>query len=212
MRQIMAMTNRSIALIVALALVGCRGQDQAKRSTPNYEVVSEGSANGVTSTINGPGEKPAPVTDTNIDTTTNFTLPNNPDPLGNETAGTSIAGTLPSYPTGATAAPVRRVQPRTDTHGMASSSAPIVTDTIGSATPPMPRETRTKPRSDETNTTTADSTTTSDTATDTSTTSTDQETTSTVPAPKKKTDRSKKPDDQQPPPPPPPTDTTGTRG
>ncbi len=212
----MAMTNRSIALIVAFALVACRGQDQAKRSTPNYQVVAEGSANGVTSTINGPGEKPAPITDTNANTTTNFTLPNNPNPLGNETASTSIAGTLPSYPAGATAVPVRRVQPRTDTRGMASSSAPIVTDTIGSTTPPMPKETRTKPRPDsDTNTTTADTTTTSaDTAaTDTSTnTSTDPETTSTAPAPKKKTDRSKKPDDQQPPPPPPATDTTGTQG
>ena len=204
------MTNRSLALIVVLALVACRGQNQAKRSTPNYAVVSEGSASGVTSTINGPGEKPAPVTDTNVDTTTNFTLPNNPNPLGNETSGTSIAGTLPSYPAGASTTPIRRAsQPRTDANGMASSSAPIVTDTIGSATPPMPKETRTKPRSDSD----ADTTTTStDTApTDTTTTpSPEPETTST--APKKKMDRSKKPDDQQPPPPPPPTDTTGTRG
>lgn len=203
----MAMTNRSIALIAAFALMACRGQDQAKRATPNYEVVSEGSADGVTSTINGPGEKPAPVTDTNTDTTTNFTLPNNPNPLGNETAGTSIAGTLPStpsYPAGPSTAPVRRVsQPRTDTNGMASSSAPIVIDTIGSTTPPMSRETRTKPRSDsDANTTTASS----DTAT---TTSPEPGTTSS--APKKKTDVGKKPEDQ-PPPPPPSTDTTGTRG
>lgn len=176
----MAVTNRSIVLIVAFAVVACRGQNQAKRSTPNYEVVSEGSASGVTSTINGPGEKPAPVTDTNADTTTNFTLPNNPNPLGNETVGTSIA-------------PVRASQPQ----GMVSSSAPIVTDTIGSTTP----------RSDsDVNTTTASS---DLTKTDTTTTtSVEPETTST--APKKKTDRSKKPEDQQPPPP--PTDTTGTRG
>lgn len=204
------MTNRSLALIFAFALVACRGQNQPKRATPNYEVVSEGSASGETSTINGPGEKPAPVTDTNADTTTNFTLPNNPNPLGNEAAGTSIAGTLPGYPAGASTAPVRHaVQPRGDTRGMASSSAPIVTDTIGSTTPPMPKETRTKPRSDSD----ADTTTTSsDTAsTDPTTTpSPEPETTST--APKKKTDRSKKPDDQQPPPPPPPTDTTSTRG
>jgi len=202
----MPMTNRSLASIVALALVACRGQDQPKRATPNYAVVSEGSADGVTSTINGPGEKPAPVTDTNADTTTNFTLPNNPNPLGNETAGTSIAGTLPStpsYPSGASSAPVRRVsQPRTDTNGMASSSAPIVIDTIG-ITPQMSKDTRTKPRSDSD----ADTTTTaSDTAT---TTSAAPETTSS--APKKKTNAGKKPEDQ-PPPPPPSTDTTGTQG
>ena len=195
------MTNRSIALIAAFALVACRGQDQAKRSTPNYEVVSEGSASGVTSTINGPGEKPAPVTDTNTDTTTNFTLPNNPNPLGNETAGASIAGTLPSYPASASTAPVRRAsQPRTDTNGMASSSAPIVIDTIG-ITPPMSKETRTQPRSDSDGDTTTAS---SDAAT---TTSTAPETTSS--APKKKTNVGKKPEGQ---PPPPPTDTTGTQG
>lgn len=208
----MAMTNRSIALIAALALLACRGQDQAKRATPNYAVVSEGSADGVTSTINGPGEKPAPVTDTNADTTTNFTLPNNPNPLGNGTAGTSIAGTLPSapsYPAGASTTPVRRVsQPRTDTSGMASSSAPIVIDTIGSTTPPMAREIRTKPRpSSDADTTTASSdTATTDTA---ATTPTEPETTSS--APKKKANAGKKPEDQ-PPPPPPSTDTTGTRG
>jgi hypothetical protein len=206
------MTNRSLALIVAFALVACRGQNQAKRSTPNYDVVAEGSASGVTSTINGPGEKPAAVTDTNVDTTTNFTLPNNPNPLGNETAGASVAGTLPSTPTypGAANTPLRRtVPPGKDTHGMASSSAPIVTDTIGSTTPPMPKETRTKPRSDsDADTTTASADTTpADTAT---TPSPEPETTST--APRKKIDRSKKPDDQQPPPPPPPTDTTGTQG
>jgi hypothetical protein len=209
MRWIRAVTNRSLALIVAFAVLACRGQDQAKRSTPNYQVVSEGSASGVTSTINGPGEKPAPVTDTNADTTTNFTLPDNPNPLGNQTAGASIAGTLPSYPTGASTAPIRRaVQPRTDTNGMASSSVPIVIDTIGNTTPPLPRVTRTKPRSDsDANTTTASSDTTTDAP---STTSTGPEATST--APKKKTDRTRKPDDQQPPPPPPPADTTGTRG
>jgi hypothetical protein len=200
MRWIMAMTNRSLALIFAFALVTCRGQNQAKRSTPNYQVVSEGSASGVTSTINGPGEKPAPVTDTNVDTTTNFTLPNNPDPLGNETAGTSVAGTLPNYPAGTNTAPIRRaIQPRPDTRGMASSSVPIVTDTLGN----------TKPRTDSD----ADTTTTSSETASTDTTTTpspEPETTST--APKKKTDRAKKPDDQQPPPPSPPADTTGTQG
>lgn len=197
------MTKRSLALIVAFALAACRGQDQAKRATPNYEVVSEGSASGVTSTINGPGEKPAPVTDTNADTTTNFTLPNNPNPLGNETAGTSIAGTLPSYPASASTAPVRRAsQPRTDTNGMASSSAPTVIDTIG-ITPPMSKDTRTQPRSDSDGDTTTAS---SDTAT---TTSTAPATTSS--APKKKTNVGKKPEDQSPPPPP-STDTTGTQG
>ena len=188
----MAMANRSLALIVVLALAACRGQDQTKRSTPNYDVVSEGSASGVTSTINGPGEKPAPVTETNADTTTNFTLPNNPNPLGNETVVTSIA-------------PIHRAsQPRTGSNGMASSSPPIVTDTIGN----------TKVRSDSdvsTTTASSDTTTTATTTATTTTTPVEPETTSS--APKKKTDGGKRRDDQQqPPPPPPPTDTTGTQG
>lgn len=189
------MTNRSVAIIVALALAACRGQDRAQRSKPNYEVVQEGSASGVTSTINGPGETPAPATDTNVDTTTNFTLLTNPNPLGNDTAGSTVAGSLPSNPIYSAETPATRRTRATDTRGMASSSAPVATDTVGSTTPPMPKETRTAPLPSETDT----STTMSSSDVPTTTTSSD--------AKKKRDDKS---GDQQPPPP--PTDTTSTQG
>jgi hypothetical protein len=194
MRREKAMTNnQSLAIVVALALAGCRGQNQAQRSKPNYEVVQEGSVSGVTSTINGPGETKLPATDTNVDTTTNFTLPTNPNPLGNETAGSTMAGSLPPAPTTSTAP--RPTHPRTDARGMASANAPVVTDTIGTTTPPMPKERRVAPPPE------------TDTSATTSTTDTVE--TTTTSDPKKKKDDANQ---QQVPPPPPPTDTTGTRG
>jgi len=87
-----------IFLTCAAFTAACGGRSQsAKRTDPNYQVVQEGQASGVTSTINGPGETPPPLTDTNVDTTTAFTLPDNPAPLGTQAPGT-IAGTLPASP------------------------------------------------------------------------------------------------------------------
>src|SRR5437868_6063457 len=63
---------------IAFLILGCSRSAKVQRGQQQYDVVPEGSASGVTSTINGPGEtKPPLVTDTNVDTTTNFTLPNN---------------------------------------------------------------------------------------------------------------------------------------
>jgi hypothetical protein len=169
------MTNRSVAIIVALALAACRGQERAQRSKPNYEVVQEDSASGVTSTINGPGETTTPATNTNVDTTTNFTLSTNPNPLGNDTASSTVLGSLPSnpiYPAAGMIPTTRRTR-ATDPRGMASSSSPVVTDTVGSTTPPILKETRSAP-ADTTSASTSD---------------TDATTTTTA--------------DQQPPPPPP---------
>jgi hypothetical protein len=203
---------RKIAILATFVVLiaGCSRSGKMQRGQQQYQTVQEGSASGVTSTINGPGETPAPVTDTNADTTTNFTLPTNPNPLGNSTAG-SVVGSIPSTYPGSAGVPVRR-QPRTDTQGMASAPGPVVIDTIGRATPPMPKEMRTNPQSDtDANTTTAmtDTATTTDAQTSTSTSS---DSVPMQPAPKKKSDdRNRKPQDQ-PPPPPPPTDTTGTHG
>src|SRR5258706_12955042 len=72
---------------IALLVFGCSRSGKMQRDQKQYDVVPEGSASGVTSTINGPGETPPPVTDTNLDTTTAFTIPTNPNPLGNDTAG-----------------------------------------------------------------------------------------------------------------------------
>ena len=53
------------ALLLAAA---CGGNDGVARADQqNYEIVQEGSANGVTSTIQGPGETLPPLTGTNAD-------------------------------------------------------------------------------------------------------------------------------------------------
>ncbi|HEX7680046.1 MAG TPA: hypothetical protein VF713_18090 [Thermoanaerobaculia bacterium] len=88
----------------ALLVFACSRSGKMQRDQKQYDVVPEGSASGVTSTINGPGETPPPVTDTNADTTTNFTIPANPNPLGNDTAGTAM--------TGSTTTPITTTVPR----------------------------------------------------------------------------------------------------
>jgi hypothetical protein len=96
-----------------------------KRGQHDYQVVQEGSASGgVTSTINTPGETLVPATETNIDTTTNFTLPTDSNPLGSDGAGALT--TNPIYPavTSTAAATTRRTRV-TDTSGTAETrSAP----------------------------------------------------------------------------------------
>ncbi|HXA18242.1 MAG TPA: hypothetical protein VN380_14680 [Thermoanaerobaculia bacterium] len=132
---------RKIPTLAAFALVvfACSRSGKMQRDQKQYDVVPEGSASGVTSTINGPGETTAPVTDTNADTTTNFTIPANPSPLGNDTAGTT--------------APVAQqpLRPRVYTP------------------PPRPQELRPEPATDTTMTTTDSETTTTTTTTSPST-------------------------------------------
>lgn len=91
------MTRQTAILLICAALAaGCHRTQTARRGNENYQVVEEGQASGVTSTINAPGETPPPLTDTAFDTTTNFTLPDNPAPLGTLPPNT-VAGTLPTY-------------------------------------------------------------------------------------------------------------------
>ncbi len=125
----------------ALLVFACSRSGKMQRDQKQYDVVPEGSASGVTSTINGPGETPPPVTDTNADTTTNFTIPTNPNPLGNDTAGT----TAPITPITSTAP--HPLRPRLYTP------------------PPQPQELRPEPATDTTMTTTTDTETTTTTTT-----------------------------------------------
>jgi hypothetical protein len=198
----------SLAALVFLVL-GCSRSGKVQRNQQQYQTVQEGSASGVTSTINGPGETTPPLTNTNVDTTTNFTLPTNPNPLGNDTALGSMASSMPvapSYPVGAPGmAPTPRPRPIT----RPVTNAPVVTDTIGSTTPPMPTEHPAPPREQTDTAVPTDTMTTAPPPQTTDTTST----TSTSSDTKKKDDGKKKEDQPPPPPPPPPpTDTTGTRG
>lgn len=195
--------TRKIATLAAIAFLifGCSRSAKVQRNQQDYQTVQEGSASGVTSTINAPGETTPPLTNTNVDTTTNFTLPTNPAPLGNDTAGGSMASAMPpSYPAGTPGmAPPR---PRTTR----PTNAPVVTDTVGSTTPPMPRERATRPQTDTSATDTMSTTPppTDTMMTDTSSTTSTSSSTDT----KKKKDDGKKKDGDQPPPPP-PTDTRG---
>lgn len=96
------MKNKLIfPLIFVVFGVACGGDDGARRgSQQSYEVVQEGSASGVTSTIQGPGETLPPLTGTNADTTTAFAIDPNAvagAPAPQQTPGT-LAGAMPSYP------------------------------------------------------------------------------------------------------------------
>jgi hypothetical protein len=84
-------------VVMVLALFACRSRDdRLARRAQDFEVVEEGSVAGVTSTISPPGEGPAPllppppITDTNFDTTTSFTII---DPVTGS-IGTAPPGTL----------------------------------------------------------------------------------------------------------------------
>jgi len=178
--------TRKIGTLAALALLvfGCSRSGKMQRDQKQYDVVQEGSASGVTSTINAPGETKPPVTDTSLDTTTAFTIPTNPNPLGNDTAGTAMSGSAPT-------------------------PAPIW---IPASRPPRPHVTS-QPRPQELQPAPATDTTTTDTETDTAsvpttTTDTQRSPKATTTSP----DVKKKPDEVPPPPPPSTTDTTGTRG
>jgi hypothetical protein len=194
----MRQMTQKIATLACTALLvfGCSRSGKVQRNQQQYQTVQEGSASGVTSTINAPGETAPPLTNTNVDTTTNLTLPINPNPLGNATTGGSMASAMPpttSYPAGTPGMPPA-ARPRT------SPRAPVVTDTIGSTTPAMPRE-HTQPRERQQTDTAATDTMSTTPPTDTAMTDTSSTDT------KKKDDGKNK--DSDPPPPPPPTDTRG---
>lgn len=88
----------SLTLLVALA--ACGGSDKRNATEQaQFETVQEGSAPGVTSTIHGPGETVPPMTGTNSDTTTAFSLNPNTVPV-TQPAGGTIAGSLPVDPYG----------------------------------------------------------------------------------------------------------------
>jgi len=157
-------TTISILLAAVLA-VSCRGRNTVQRGQQNYEVVQEGQATGVTSTINGPGETPPPLTNTSADTTTAFTaLPNGPIATTTVNQPGSLGATLPEqtgtyYPGNPRPRVAPRPQPATPPPPMTSGTpttttqpqpAPVpppqvepqppTTDTTTSTAPPPPEE------------------------------------------------------------------------
>jgi hypothetical protein len=94
------MKKTLIYLVLAVLVAACRGGSSGslqRKDQQNYDVVQEGQATGVTSTINAPGEVPPPpatMTGTNADTTSNFTLPG----VTPTTTSTQPPGTLAGHP------------------------------------------------------------------------------------------------------------------
>lgn len=106
------MNNKLIFSLIFVGFgVACGGDDDAaRRGQQGYETVQEGSAAGVTSTIQGPGETLPPLTGTNADTTTAFTI--DPNAVAAATPGQqapgTLAGTMPpptQYPPPMTSSP-----------------------------------------------------------------------------------------------------------
>src|ERR1043166_96940 len=117
--------ERLLWIAVVVAALACHGNDKAVRKDQQYDVVQEGQASGVTSTINGPGETPTvttpPITATGADTTTAF----NSTPGVMSTVGApagSLAGTLPPPMPNA---PAPRATPQPVQQPMISSSTVI---------------------------------------------------------------------------------------
>ncbi len=137
--------KKSVSFLLILAAASC-GRTTMKRDQQRYEVVQEGSASGVTSTIDAPGETTQPLTTgTNIDTTTAFTLPGTATTTSTAQPGT-VAGTLPdssgSFPSGYIPRPRPRppVQQQPTPPGTSTASppatqtAPTTTDAVAPTT------------------------------------------------------------------------------
>jgi hypothetical protein len=186
--------------------VACGGDGARRGNQKSFETVQEGSASGVTSTIQGPGESLPPITGTNADTTTSFSIDPNvasaaaPAPMpGSGTLG----GTLPSQP-----APSPYPQPYTPPP-MTSASQPRTVyvppaqprtrpaEQPPAQQPPQPQQVEPQPQPPATDTT--------------ATQQPPQQTQTAAPAPpeqKPPADEAEEPEED---PPPPPT-TTDTRG
>ena len=139
----------------AALLAGC-GRSGVHQKQHEYEVVQEGSATGVTSTIQGPGETLPPITGTNADTTTAFTI--NPNTAS---APPPLPPLVPAYPgapipppmTSATPIPPPRPRPTqappppapTQTEPAREPAAPPPADTVEPTPPPPPTDTTTTP-------------------------------------------------------------------
>jgi hypothetical protein len=138
----------SVSLAVLLAACGDRNSGVQKNQQQNYDVVQEGSSTAATSTINSPGDTAPPltsstITGTNVDTTTNFTLPNTVTTATTTDQSGSIASTLQQTP------PRPRPRPRPPAQTATTSTSvesPPPTDTTTTSSdqpspPPPPTDT-----------------------------------------------------------------------
>jgi len=154
--------KKSAFILLMFAAVSC-GRSKMQRDQKQYDVVQEGSADGVTSTINAPGETNPPmtsstITGTNVDTTTAFTLPGTATATTTEQPGT-IAGTLPGnstgFPSGYTPRPRPRPvvqQPTPPMSSTSTASPPPATETAPTTDTVAPTSTSTTSTTDTTGT------------------------------------------------------------
>ena len=141
--------NRKIySVFFAILLAACWGRKSSlqKEQQQNYDVVQEGSATGVTSTINGPGDTAPPltsstITGTNVDTTTNFTLPNTVTTATTTDQSGSIAATLQQ--TSQRPRPRPRPPAQTTTTSTSVEGPPATDTTMTSSDQPPPPPTDT---------------------------------------------------------------------
>ena len=113
--------KKSVLIMLASAVLfatACRGErSELRRDQQEYDVVQEGAGGAVTSTLQAPGETALPpLTGTNADTTSAFTLPTTTDPTQSgppgTIAGTFTTGTAPGSMPQAPATPPSRPAPR----------------------------------------------------------------------------------------------------
>jgi hypothetical protein len=144
---VMKLRAHYLLLIGVIVLsVSCR-RDSVERQRLEYEAVEEGVASGVTPALQGPGEVLPPLTGTNYDTTTAFTL--DPAaagavPVPVPPSGGTIAGTLPppdaatpSYPA---SAPSSTPSPATGTTQPSTTREPVRPAPAQPAPPPAERQ------------------------------------------------------------------------
>jgi len=155
------MTPKQLALLALLAFgLACGRSGKMNRNQDNYDVVNEGTATGVTSTINAPGETPPPLTATNVDTTTAFTLPQ----METATTGTvppgTIAGSLPTTtaPIYSNNTPPPRPRPRPAPTPQPVTPEPQPTQPAPQPAPQPPTDTATPPPPTDTSATATDTT------------------------------------------------------
>ena len=132
--------KKCLSILLLLAAASC-GRSKMQRNQKQYAVVQEGSADGVTSTINAPGETAqtltsSTITGTNVDTTTAFTVPGTATSSAPRQQAGTIAGTFPddsgNFPSGYN---TPRPRPRPRTPPQTTTNPPMDSSTDTAAPP-----------------------------------------------------------------------------
>ncbi len=137
--------KKCVLVLLIFAVAACGRSGTTQRGQQQYDVVQEGSANGVTSTINAPGETTpvanSTITGTNVDTTTAFTLPGTTKTSSTQPPGT-IAGSLPTDSSGFPAGYIpSSPRPRPKPTPQTTTNPPMSSGNTDTAGPPSTTQT-----------------------------------------------------------------------